>query len=824
MTVLQQQSVLDAKHAENAKQYVLAQQLYTQLLAQQPDDREALLGAARVHMQLREWHSAEQIYQHLLQQQPNAVLWSHLAKAQFKQHKTEQAITAWEEAALCYAAVHQQQRLNALGYLNWMRTLIQIERPHDALHVFKLSADQQAELVTHRWFFGLANRLVQQLIEPADMFGLVDFLCQVQRLRPLLEIASEQQDTTAVSLVDILLKTASRHALFRAEVIGLATKIMQQPHGFEGLLGTALDILLCWDQPSAEIVTAYQHLMQHTVEPSLRVLSSYVQVLFVLQRYPELQALGQSYPKLLLFADQQPAMAWLLQQQREFDGLADAITPALRQSADAVLAAYDRMQQQNERVWAHMADPERSIAVVGNSACELGLAKGVEIDAHDTVIRFNAFSLAVPFDQDYGRKVDVQVRSAGTEPNLPLDPVYANKIIVLSYMGFLHRFRRWQLVLELEEQGHQVCCYPAATHHALIRRIGRSPSAGLSVTWILSHLRTATAQTDYYGFAFVDQIGERAVSSHYFEQSAPSPRHDWLAEASIFAEQTGLPPRVVERTPRVRLIGDHSDYHCGCAAVVDYLKAQIAQVAVCVTHDDYDVLVVNGEGSMHHQSINYHKKIKEISRAISSGRPVYLINTVWQNNGIQAQTLMRQVKWIVMRESLSQQDLWQNCHLASEVRIDCSYWAALDPTAPVHDFQNATVVTDFYSQEFEQFVRINGGVYQKYSYVDLKQWQWSSLVSSLKTASLLVTGRHHAMYAACRARTPFVVLTGNTHKIEGLIAMSGLPIPVCQHPKELKAAIAWARKNRAVYDQLFDWMDAQPRLELAEMLLTVQVD
>ena len=32
------------------------------------------------------------------------------------------------------------------------------------------------------------------------------------------------------------------------------------------------------------------------------------------------------------------------------------------------------------------------------------------------------------------------------------------------------------------------------------------------------------------------------------------------------------------------------------------------------------------------------------------------------------------------------------------------------------------------------------------------------LVASLRTASLLVTGRHHAVYAACRARLPFVAM------------------------------------------------------------------
>ena len=783
-------------------------------------DQPVLLSAADAHVRLGEWAAAEVGYQDILQYQPSAVLWFRLAGLYAKQHKTEQAQEAFEQSALYASGSHQQSRLTALGYLNWMRALLALERPLDALRIFRLSDQKQAELVAHRWFIGVVTTVVEQLQKNAETLPIVDFLCQIQHLRPLLVATTTEADPKCRHLVRTLLQTASRYALFRPEVIALATQIMQQQDEREALLSFALDLLLCWDLPSAEIAAAYRRLIIQTAAPSMRVLSSYAHVLFFLRYDSELQALGQAYPELLTLADQQPAAAWLVQQylQASPAPLPESLTPELCQQATLVLAAYEQVQQQTTRFWADLADPNQSIAVVGNSACELGLAKGQRIDAHDTLIRFNAFSLDTPFDLDYGSKVDVQVRSAGIESNLQLDPIYPNKIIVLSYMGFLHRFRRWQLVLELQAQGHQVCCYPAAIHHALIRRIGRSPSAGLSVTWILSQLRPASTPADYYGFAFVDQIGEQAISSHYFEQSVPSLRHDWQAEAQIFGEQTRqsitLPP-----APRlVRLVGDHSAYHCGCAAVVDYLRSQINQVGIEVVHDMYDVLVVNGEGSMHHQSINHQKKIREMTQALISGRPVCLVNSVWQDNGTQDQAVMQQVTQICMREPLSQQDLWQTCQIASQVHLDCSYWAAVDVKAVTEDFKKSTLVTDFYSTEFEQFVKINGGVFNKYHYIDLKDWEWSALVNSLKTASLLVTGRHHAMYAACRARLPFVVLRGNTHKIEGLIAMSGLAIPVCQHPSELKAAIAWARKNRAVYDQLFDWMEAQPRLELAQML------
>jgi hypothetical protein len=62
---------------------------------------------------------------------------------------------------------------------------------------------------------------------------------------------------------------------------------------------------------------------------------------------------------------------------------------------------------------------------------------------------------------------------------------------------------------------------------------------------------------------------------------------------------------------------------------------------------------------------------------------------------------------------------------------------------------------------------------------------------------------------------------GNTHKIEGLLAMAGVDIPVCRHPRELRETIIWARKNKAVYQQLFDWMEAQPRWQLHDFILNL---
>src|SRR5690606_1369571 len=107
------------------------------------------------------------------------------------------------------------------------------------------------------------------------------------------------------------------------------------------------------------------------------------------------------------------------------------------------------------------------------------------------------------------------------------------------------------------------------------------------------------------------------------------------------------------------------------------------------------------------------------------------------------------------------------------------------------------------------FVRLSSKWSQKYSYLDLQSMSWSSAVKSLRTASFLLTGRHHAVYAACKARVPFIALRGNTHKIEGLIETAGVAVPVLSEFNDVKTAVTEELTYDAECKKLFDWMSRQ---------------
>jgi hypothetical protein len=66
------------------------------------------------------------------------------------------------------------------------------------------------------------------------------------------------------------------------------------------------------------------------------------------------------------------------------------------------------------------------------------------------------------------------------------------------------------------------------------------------------------------------------------------------------------------------------------------------------------------------------------------------------------------------------------------------------------------------------------------------------------------------VYAACRARTPFVIFKLYNHKISGLFQWAGVDIPIARNRWELAYAIRWARRHREVYETFFAWMERQP--------------
>lgn len=270
---------------------------------------------------------------------------------------------------------------------------------------------------------------------------------------------------------------------------------------------------------------------------------------------------------------------------------------------------------------------------------------------------------------------------------------------------------------------------------------------------------------------------------------------------------------------KFKIIGDHSKEHCGCAAVMDSIKNIIKKNHEIHNeqNDNYDCLLVNGEGSLHHGSKNFITKMEAIKQSINKGKKVYLINTVWQNNPSLYNDILKKIKTIIVREKLSQEDLFKNHNTMSIVRPDLSLQATINPAEKHEDLNGKIAITDFYSKEFNAWMKYTAGSYANKHYVCMKKNSWSQLVLSLQTSSILITGRHHAIYAACKSKTPFISLESNSHKISGLIKMSKIPLPICSSPNQFQSALKWANTNKYAYQDFFSFIDELEKFSLKDL-------
>lgn len=784
---------------ESCRDWAAARDAYLEGLSRHPNSVKCLFHLGQVEFRLNNFSAAEEAYRQALTLDASNPDWhGKLGLCLKAQGRSLEAIQAFKKALPLYALQIKQGNFDCI--VSWANALYECGLCEDGLAALVRNAKALDQVAG---FESVLSLLTDALGEKGEIHLALESLLQIRQVEKLEVIAVRQY-----------LKLCVKYAYFEDTALDMA-------------LGARS--IACTDIPSKEAALSLSFLyfgsslglideMLAVIDAQQKLNRSFAlhvaSMLFRLGEYERLENFCWKHPQLWVFCGETPALAY-------FVAHAEVVEISAEQKFLAIetLAAYESVRQAEHDIWEKVSDSNFSVAIVGNSSCEKGRRRGVEIDGHDIVFRFNNFSLDDQYNDDYGRKVDVVVRAGVDKEKYNFSQ--KSKDIVISGIRALDKYNSWGLVRRLISEGHRVCFYPQDLQQQLIRKIRRSPSAGLTTAWIAHKKREKSAKTSCYGFSFLDQTGSDSKSSHYFEDSKPSGRHEWRKEALVFEEITRTDMRVplVQSLPKgrsIKLLGDHSSYHAGCAAVIDYLMKEVQEVGFLCSDENYDILIVNGEGSMHHDSKNHKAKMAAIENAVGRGKRVYLINTVWQSNGPEHDHVLRCLDGISVREQMSHDDLLARHGVESVVSLDVSYWADVDAASPFRDMQRAVVVGDFYSKEFGTFVKFTGGPLQARPYIDMSEFTWSELVNTLRTASLLVTGRHHAVFAACRARTSFVAMQGNTHKIEGMIQMSGLPIPVCKTPSELSGCIGWARKNRSVYEEFFSWMDAQPRFRLGE--------
>lgn len=275
----------------------------------------------------------------------------------------------------------------------------------------------------------------------------------------------------------------------------------------------------------------------------------------------------------------------------------------------------------------------------------------------------------------------------------------------------------------------------------------------------------------------------------------------------------------------VFLANDTSDVpHAGCKAVMRSLHAAIAGAGLTVTgrhitgtrqidaqaFDAADILLINGEGTIHHSGPRALFLLQLIQRAKAAGKRVALVNALFQQYDAPVDDILSGLALLTTREPRSSafarrfggQPVTLLDSAADPAFLTKGKTRKLTTGRVIGGSHRHGLIPDPFADYSGDRLTMRGTAYE-------------DIVATLKAAEIYLTAQHHGAYAAALAGCPFIATPSNSHKIESFIDWTGLPIPIAMRLDEIDPAIAFALKNRSMYAELADWMRQQTVLTSA---------
>jgi hypothetical protein len=259
-------------------------------------------------------------------------------------------------------------------------------------------------------------------------------------------------------------------------------------------------------------------------------------------------------------------------------------------------------------------------------------------------------------------------------------------------------------------------------------------------------------------------------------------------------------------------------WHSGSAAVSKYIRQQACKAQYRVIDaprdktidregmEDCDVILVNGEGTMHDDKSRATHLLDVLRVGQQMGKKTMLVNTIWYGMSHDYDDVLGQLDRLDVRDTQSQYNLHKHGAM-SEVYPDLSYWSS----------NVAELVIDTGYLTTDAWLPGKGWhwpttVPEGYEYLTLSDQPWPETLRTVTKATELYTGRFHGVMAALKARTPFRACPGNTPKIEGFL--KGFHDDTSQVVVPASELYADHDVDFSYWTDLWDWVEEQPRWTL----------
>lgn len=270
---------------------------------------------------------------------------------------------------------------------------------------------------------------------------------------------------------------------------------------------------------------------------------------------------------------------------------------------------------------------------------------------------------------------------------------------------------------------------------------------------------------------------------------------------------------------KVVLLNDTTpDNHYGCTRVINNLNTLIAESGGIVIHSlkidqkifnsetkqylqQADIVIINGEGTFHHGAQRAHDMLKLVAELPLKK---YLVNATYDSNPETFATLLKSFDGVTVRESRSQRQLKEqgidsivlpDLSLFSEsytstVRKGYLYGDSVNFRLAWKMHQLFRDKTDFKVNRIcytsNRWAQVNRYILKGLRKLDFTKFKTRNLFIARERITTeqyhqevahsngIITGRYHAICYAINSLTPFLAVSSNSHKVEGLMEDIGL--------------------------------------------------
>lgn len=235
----------------------------------------------------------------------------------------------------------------------------------------------------------------------------------------------------------------------------------------------------------------------------------------------------------------------------------------------------------------------------------------------------------------------------------------------------------------------------------------------------------------------------------------------------------------------------------------------IVDLPTKVAINNASLILVNGEGTMHDNQVPMRRVMMGVDYAKKQGKRVVLLNSLWVDNGKKSKEYLKKFDAICVRDEGSAAQVKRDLGITPKVLPDISLTTRIPDIKEQKRKHDILFEIGFYDKTLLEELVTKESWLEKVRHIDIMR-QSSGFISfclKLARAKTVVTQRFHTVCACILTKTPFVAFEGNTPKIQALMNMADVEIPILTKAEDFQKGFDVAKCDLKQFDKLFRYYE-----------------